>query len=74
MEVFEVKAGQTMPKELNKHNGQEFNFILEGTLKVIIENNEIILNKGDSIYFDSGHAHAMCAYGGRDARFLAVII
>lgn len=74
MEVFEVKAGQTMPKTLNKHTGQEFNFILEGTLKIIIENNEIILNEGDSIFFDSGHAHAMCATGGRDARFLAVII
>ena len=38
---------------LNSHIGQEFNYILEGSLKIYIHNNEIILNEGDSIFFDS---------------------
>ena len=50
------------PKEdpeitLNAHPGQEFNYALEGQLKIVIGNNEVILNPGDSIYFDSAIPH-----------------
>lgn len=59
---------------LNSHPGQEFNYILEGSVKLYIHNNEIILNEGDSIFFDSIHRHAMIALNGKPAKFLAVII
>ncbi|MCQ1536645.1 helix-turn-helix domain-containing protein [Methanosarcina sp. KYL-1] len=58
----------------NSHPGQEFNYVLEGSLKVYIHNNEIILNEGDSIFFDSNYEHAMEALGGKPAKFLAVIM
>ncbi len=57
----------------HSHPGQEFNYVLEGTLKVLIHNNEIILEEGDSIYFDSNYEHAMAAMNGKPARFLAII-
>jgi transcriptional regulator with XRE-family HTH domain len=60
--------------ETNSHPGQEFNYILEGSLKVYIHNNEVILNRGDSIYFDSNYEHAMEALNGEAAKFLAVIL
>ena len=59
---------------LNSHPGQEFNYVLEGSLKIYIHNNEIILNEGDSIFFDSAHRHAMVALNDKPAKFLAVII
>ena len=59
---------------LNSHPGQEFNYVLEGTLKIYIHNNEIILNKGDSIFFDSTHRHAMVALNDKPAKFLAVLM
>jgi transcriptional regulator with XRE-family HTH domain len=59
---------------MNSHPGQEFDYVLEGTLKVIIHNNEIILEEGDSIFFDSNYAHGMQAVGGTPAKFLAVIL
>ena len=59
---------------LNSHPGQEFNYVLEGTLKIYIHNNEIVLNKGDSIFFDSSHRHAMVALNDEPAKFLAVIM
>ena len=66
------------PKEeeptLHAHPGQEFNYILEGSLKIYIHSNEIILNPGDSIYFDSNYPHAMKALGGKPAKFLAIIL
>ena len=59
---------------LNSHPGQEFNFILEGSVKIYIHNNEIVLNEGDCIFFDSTHRHAMVALNDKPAKFLAVII
>ena len=59
---------------LNSHPGQEFNYVLEGSLKIYIHNNEIVLNEGDSIFFDSTHRHAMVALNDKPAKFLAVII
>jgi mannose-6-phosphate isomerase-like protein (cupin superfamily) len=58
----------------NAHPGQEFNYILEGTLKVVIDDHEVVLSPGDSIYFDARHGHAMNAVGGAPAKFLAVIL
>lgn len=62
------------PLTYNSHPGQEFNYVLEGVLKVIIDDHEIILNEGDSLYFDSGYKHSMKALNNKKARFLAFII
>jgi len=62
------------PLEFNSHVGQEFNFVLEGSLMIIVDGHEIILNEGDSIYFDSAFQHAMKAMNNQLVRFLAVII
>jgi transcriptional regulator with XRE-family HTH domain len=59
---------------MNSHPGQEFDYVLEGTLKVFIHNNEIILEEGDSIFFDSNYAHGMQAVGVNPVKFLAVIL
>jgi transcriptional regulator with XRE-family HTH domain len=56
------------------HPGQEFNFIIEGSLMLIIDKHELVLQEGDSIYFDSSYNHAMKALNNKPARFLAVIV
>ena len=58
----------------NSHPGQEFNYVIEGTLKVIINGNEITLNEGDSLFFDSGANHGMKAMNNKTAKFLAIIL
>ena len=60
--------------EFNSHAGQEFNYVLSGTLMIVVDEHEIILKEGDSIYFDSGYKHAMRALNNQSARFLAVIV
>lgn len=62
------------PVHFNTHPGQEFNFVLEGTLKVIVNGHPIVLEEGDSLFFDSSAHHGMKALKGRRARFLAVIV
>ncbi len=75
---FFIVSVESKPKETkletNSHPGQEFDYVLKGTLKVYIHNNEIVLKEGDSIYFDSNYEHAMEALGGEPAKFLAVIM
>lgn len=76
-EPFIVKVDpkpEGTPVSSNSHPGQEFDYVLEGTLKVVIHNNEIVLEEGDSIFFDSNYAHGMQAMGGKPAKFLAVIL
>lgn len=62
------------PVHTNSHPGQEFNLVLEGSMKLLIRDHEITLNEGDSIYFDSGCEHAMVALNNKSARFLAIIM
>lgn len=76
-EPFIVKV-DPKPEEtkisMNSHLGQELDYVLEGTLKVIIHKNEIILEEGDSIFFDSSYPHGMAAMDGKSAKFLAIIM
>ena len=72
--IVEVDPKKNPVPSLNSHPGQEFTYVLEGSLKVYIHNNEIVLNEGDSIFFDSTHRHAMTAMNDKPAKFIAIII
>lgn len=65
---------QDAPIHLSNHVGQEFDYIIKGTLKVAFENHIEILNEGDSVLYDSSHGHGMIATGGEDCVFLAIIL
>ncbi|HPJ30050.1 MAG TPA: cupin domain-containing protein [Methanothrix sp.] len=56
------------------HPGQEFDYVLEGSLKFSIHDHEIILNEGDSIFFDSSYRHAMEAKNDEPAKMLVVVM
>lgn len=59
---------------LSSHPGQEMDYVVEGTLKVVIEGKELILNAGDTLYFNSDHPHGMQAVGDEPAKFIAIVI
>jgi transcriptional regulator with XRE-family HTH domain len=58
---------------LYHHEGQEFNMVLGGKLMIVINGKELILEEGDSLWFDSGLPHGMKALGGKPATFLAIV-
>jgi len=60
------------PAELVSHSGQEFNFVIEGQIKITVVKTDHILNPGDSIYFDARLPHAQSAVNGT-AQFLTII-
>ncbi|MBQ7218325.1 MAG: AMP-binding protein [Ruminococcus sp.] len=67
-------ALQNKPIHLTKHNGQEFDFILSGKMKIQIGDNFEVLGKGDSIYYNSSTPHGMIAVDGEDCKFIAIIL
>ena len=74
-EPFEVTV-EPNDKEmhLNSHEGEEFNYVLEGKLLLHINDKDLILNPGDCIYFDSSNRHGMKALDNQPVKFLAIIL
>ena len=70
----------TVPPDVNKklepnsHDGQEFDYIISGSLRLVIGKHDIVLNPGDSVYYDSRYPHAMQAVGEEPVQFLAIVI
>ena len=62
------------PVYLNTHKGEEFNYLLEGRLQFHINGRDLILNPGDSVYFDSAYPHGMKALDNQPVKFLAIIL
>ena len=54
------------------HHGQEFNYVVEGRIKICVGKSEYVLNAGDSIYFDARLPHGQCAIDG-EAQFITII-
>lgn len=58
-------------KELIRHPGEEFVFVLEGQVQVHSEfYSPLVLEAGEGIYFDSTMGHALVSAGNTDARIL----
>lgn len=65
---------ESEPIFLNSHPGQEYNMVLSGRLLLQINGKDLILEEGDSIYFNSELPHGMKALDGKEVNFLAVIL
>jgi quercetin dioxygenase-like cupin family protein len=59
---------------LNSHAGQEYNYIISGRMLIRINGKDLILEEGDSIYFNSDLPHGMKALDGEQVKFLAIIL
>jgi len=75
MEPFLVEFKRKRVDQLSyfSHEGEEFIYLLEGTLEFRTENQQYILQPGDSLYFESSIPHAYRALERRNAKALSVI-
>lgn len=62
------------PIYLNSHPGQEYNMVLSGRMLLQINHKDLVLEEGDSVYFNSELPHGMKAMDGEKVSFLAVIL
>lgn len=69
--LVKVEHSEQEPMVLTTHSGQEFDYVLKGTLKVCVNGHEEILHAGDSIYYSSTLPHGMAAVG-ENCEYLAI--
>jgi transcriptional regulator with XRE-family HTH domain len=61
------------PAELVTHTGQEFNLVLRGTVVITFDDRELVLEPGDSVYFNPTHPHGQKCGGPEPAAFVTII-
>jgi transcriptional regulator with XRE-family HTH domain len=73
MEPFLVTLQPSEEDPLSSHDGQEFIFVLEGKMEAIIDQDRVLLNEGDAIYYDSSVPHVVRCAEGPHTKILAVL-
>jgi transcriptional regulator with XRE-family HTH domain len=74
MEPFLVTLEPTIQEEpSSSHDGEEFIFVLEGQIEVLLGENRELLSSEDSIYYDSAVPHRVRALGEQNARIVAIL-
>jgi transcriptional regulator with XRE-family HTH domain len=75
MEPFLVEFEPREKEDISflNHRGEEFLFLFRGRLAFHYKQEEIVLEAGDSLYFDSGVPHSFRALRGKKAQGIAVV-
>ena len=60
---YDVGGSSTMEGRLIRHVGNEYGFVLSGTLEITLGFETYHLNAGDSISFDSSRPHRLANVG-----------
>lgn len=68
-----VEPKDTDAVQKNTHEGQELNYVVEGSMTLFIQDSALLLHEGDVVYFDASTPHAMRAENGQPCKFLAII-
>jgi mannose-6-phosphate isomerase-like protein (cupin superfamily) len=71
--IIDVQPTEKDDYVLSTHEGEEFIFILEGTMELVYGKSTYLLEVGDSVYYDSIIPHHIHGYQGQAAKILAVI-
>jgi len=65
---------QNQPIHTTTHDGQEFDLVLKGAMRIRVGDHEEVLYEGDSIFYNSSTPHGMIAIDGQDCVFLSMIM
>lgn len=74
MEPFIVTLHPAAADEPSSHDGQEFIYVLDGEMEVVVDDTRDVLKPGDAIYYDSSSMHMVKAHGDKPAKILAVLV
>ncbi len=57
--LIEIDPYSETGTDFYRHTGEEFGYVFEGTMTVVIGNDEHVLEEGDAIYFSSNLPHRL---------------
>lgn len=71
--IVDIKAGEGHIEVNAEHQGEEFIYVLEGSVEIQYGNDHHTLHTGDSVFYDSSIAHIIRSASLTDSRLLIVI-
>ncbi len=71
--IIDVHPPESEDYKLSSHEGEEFIYVMDGEIEILYGQDRYLVSTGDSIYYDSIVPHDLHAYGGNDAKILAVV-
>lgn len=75
MDPFLLTLNEKVAKtDTYSHNGEEFLFVMKGTAELLLDDQRLVLNEGDSVYFDATLKHRLFSSAGGEVKVMAVVI
>lgn len=71
--IIDIETAEETNYELSSHEGEEFIFVMEGSVEIAYGKKNHVIKAGDSIYYDSIVPHHVHGYEGQAAKILAVV-
>jgi len=71
--IIDIRPTDEKSYELSSHEGEEFIYVMEGTVEVSYGKKNHVIEAGDSIYYDSIVPHHVHGFEGQAAKILAVV-
>ena len=71
--IIDIEPASDANFTFSTHEGEEFIYVIDGTIEINYGKNTYVLNAGDSIYYDSIVAHHVHSGNERPAKILGVI-
>ncbi len=71
--IVTLEPATVKHEKLSSHSGEEFIYVLEGEMEVVLGDLKDTLSPGDSIYYDSTLPHRVACVGDTPAKILAVL-
>ena len=71
--IVTLEPATVKHEKLSSHSGEEFIYVLEGEMEVVLGDLKDVLSPGDSIYYDSSLPHRVACVGETPAKILAVL-
>lgn len=71
--VIDIQPSEERNFKLSAHEGEEFIYVLEGSIEIDYGKQQYTLNAGDSIFYDSIVQHHVHGAPGQAAKILAVV-
>ena len=71
--IIDIAPVSELKFTMSSHEGEEFIYVMEGTIEINYGKDVYTLSAGDSIYYDSIVTHHVHAHQGTAAKILAVV-
>lgn len=71
--IVDIRPADSNDYMLSSHEGEEFIYVLSGSIEINYGKEIYVLNAGDSIYYDSIVNHNVHAHNSEPAKILAVV-